>query len=132
MGVLAMDDKKIPAKELLAYRVELRGDLFRQIHRKLNALKASGFTQAKLAARLGMEQSQLSRLLRGETDIRLETLSDLARGLGCRVRPVLDPLEDALSKPKSFEIGGGRIETGVAAPANSNVPVTVGKQLSLH
>jgi transcriptional regulator with XRE-family HTH domain len=87
------DSARITEEELMAYRAELRGDLFRQIHRKLKELKSMGFTQAKMASRLGMQPSQLSRILQGKTDIRLETLADLARSLGCRVQSSLTPLQ---------------------------------------
>jgi transcriptional regulator with XRE-family HTH domain len=84
--------KPIPARELMAYRAEVKGDIFRQIHARLRHLKAAGFTQKQFAQRLGMNEGQLSRVLKGETDLRLETLSDLARGLGCRIVANLNQL----------------------------------------
>jgi transcriptional regulator with XRE-family HTH domain len=102
-----VQEKKIPEEELMAYRAELRGDLFRQIHRKLREMKAKGFTQYRMAVRLGIEPSQLSRVLRGDTDIRLETLSDLARALGCRVRSTLAPLTNETVTDGSYKIEKG-------------------------
>lgn len=84
---------KIAERELLTYRAEFRNSLFRQIHRRLRQLKEKGFKQKTMAVLLDMDEGQLSRLLRGESSLRLETLSDLARALDCRVRPVLSPLE---------------------------------------
>ena len=86
-------ERPFPERELLAYRAEFRNNLFRQIHRRLRQLKVSGFTQKRIAIRLGLDPGQLSKVLRGETDIRLETLADLARALGCRIRTTLSPVE---------------------------------------
>ena len=93
----------IPEKELLAYRAEIKGEIFRQIHKKLAELKARGLTQKKLAHRLGMQESQLSRCLKGENDLRLETLSDLARALDCRIRATLSPIDAASAGVHSRE-----------------------------
>jgi hypothetical protein len=88
---------KIATRELLAYRAELKGQIFRQIHKRLALLKSQGLTQKALAERLGMNEGQLSRCLKGLHDLRLETLSDLARALGCRIRATLAPLDHASS-----------------------------------
>ena len=87
--------RKISNREFLAYRAEVRGQIFRQIHKRLALLKSRGLTQRSLAARLGIDEGQLSRCLRGENDLRLETLSDLARALGCRIDATLTPLDRA-------------------------------------
>lgn len=84
----------IAEREFLAYRADVKGALFRNIRQRFAKLKEGGFTQKDYAAKLGMNEGQLSRLLRGDTDIRLETLSDMALGLGCRIDVTLTPLED--------------------------------------
>ncbi len=73
---------QIPKRELLAYQADVKGSIFRQIRQ---FIKQHGITQKTLAHRIGMNEGQLSRRLRGDYDLRLETLSDLARGLGCRI-----------------------------------------------
>lgn len=87
-------NEPISNRELLAYRAELRNELFRQIHKRLALLKEKGFTQKQMAKLLSMNEGQLSRVLRGDADLRLETLSDLARALGCRIRANLVPLNE--------------------------------------
>lgn len=84
----------IAERELLAYRAEFRNSIFRQIHKRLREAKERGFTQKQMAASLAMNEGQLSRLLRGDSDLRLETLSDLARALDCRIRAELTDLSD--------------------------------------
>lgn len=88
-----MSDQPISNREFLAYRAEFRNSLFRQIHRRLRKLREKGFTQKRMAKRLGMDEGQLSRCLRGENDLRLETLADLARALDCRISTSLVPLQ---------------------------------------
>jgi transcriptional regulator with XRE-family HTH domain len=84
----------IPKRELLAYQADVKGSIFRQIRERFSHLKEGGFTQKEFAARIGMNEGQLSRRLRGDFDLRLETLSDLARGLDCRIDVELAPLLD--------------------------------------
>ena len=43
-----------------------------------------------------MDEGQLSRRLRGDYDLKLETLSDLARGLECRIDVKLIPLNEVV------------------------------------
>ena len=83
MGELASMVAKIPERELLAYQAKLRSDIFRMIRERLNGLKSEGFTQAIMAKQLDIDEGQLSRLLKGDVNLTLETLSDLARGVGC-------------------------------------------------
>lgn len=84
----------ISKRELLAYRADVKGSIFRQIRERFAHLKQTGGTQKDLAIKIGMNEGQLSRRLRGDSDLRLETLSDLARGLGCRIDVKLAPLSN--------------------------------------
>lgn len=104
-----MPSNEISERELRAYRAELRVGIFRQVHARLNTMKAQGLTQEEVAARIGMQPSQLSRLLKGENDLQLETLSDLARALDCRIVATVVPLEP---KPRSESVYVFRISTG--------------------
>jgi transcriptional regulator with XRE-family HTH domain len=91
----------IPKRELLAYQADVKGSIFRQIRQVLARMKDQGFTQKDLATRISMDEGQLSRRLRGDYDLQLETLSDLARGLDCRIEVRLTPLINAASSQTS-------------------------------
>ncbi len=93
------EETTLPEIEFLRYRAEVKGDLFRQVHARFQEMKEKGLTQKQLAKRLGMNEGQLSKCLKGQRDFRLETLSDLARALGCRIRPTLEPLQKG--KPRT-------------------------------
>lgn len=83
----------IPTEELLAYRADLEGSIFRQIRHQIAILRESGsLTQRELATRIGMDQGHLSRILRGERVLKLSALSDLARGIGYRIDVTLTPI----------------------------------------
>ena len=87
----------VPKRELLAYRADIKGSIFRQIRQLFNRAKGQeGFTQKHLAKRIDMDEGQLSRRLRGDYDLKLETLSDLARGLECRIDVILTPLDEVV------------------------------------
>ena len=87
---------RIPERELAAYRAEVKGEIFRDIRHVLHEKKQAGFTQKQLAQRLGIDEGLLSRRLKGENDLQLETLADLARGLDCK----LEVQVVSLSHPK--------------------------------
>jgi transcriptional regulator with XRE-family HTH domain len=88
--------KPISKRELLAYQADVKGSIFRQIREMLARLKDHGFTQKELATKIGMDAGQLSRRLRGDYDLKLETLSDLARGLDCRIDVKLTSINQAV------------------------------------
>jgi transcriptional regulator with XRE-family HTH domain len=95
--------KPILKRELLAYRADVKGSIFRQIREMYARLKAGGFTQKAYAAKINMDEGQLSRRLRGDYDLKLETLSDLARGLDCRIAVTLIPLAQATAEQRADE-----------------------------
>ena len=82
----------IPERELAVYRAEVKGEIFRDIRHLLYEKKQDGFTQKQLAQRLGIDEGLLSRRLKGENDLQLETLCDLARGLDCKLEVQVVPL----------------------------------------
>lgn len=89
-----LDTKTIRKRELLDYSADVKAALFRQIWKRFAYLeKTFQFSQVHLAKRLNVGKAVISRRLRGENDMRLETLSDLARGLNCRIDVVLTPFE---------------------------------------
>ncbi|HEV7601763.1 MAG TPA: helix-turn-helix transcriptional regulator [Bradyrhizobium sp.] len=89
--------KPISKRELLAYQADVKGSIFRQIREVLARFKERGFTQKELADKIGMDPGQLSRRLRGDYDLQLETLSDLARGLDCRIDVKLTSINQVLN-----------------------------------
>jgi transcriptional regulator with XRE-family HTH domain len=89
--------KPISKRELLAYQADIKGSIFRQIREMLARRKDQGFTQKELATKIGMDAGQLSRRLRGDYDLKLETLSDLARGLDCRIDVKLTPINQMVN-----------------------------------
>ena len=131
----------IPKRELLAYRADFKLRAFRQIRKMFNLLKGrEGFTQKDLAIALGIDEGLLSRRLSGKNDMRMETFSDLARALECKIEVELVHISEierraALERermntvPKIVFYGGGRISgepVGQLAQSNSVVvPVQV-------
>lgn len=105
MELMNIPTTVISKRELLAYRADVKGSIFRQIRQIFNRAKEQGFTQKHLAARIDMDAGQLSRRLRGDYDLKLETLSDLARGLECRIDVKLIPLADVAASTKASPIG---------------------------
>jgi transcriptional regulator with XRE-family HTH domain len=107
MGEFAMTQfptSALSERELLSYQADVRGQIFRQIHRVFLNLKQQGFTQRKFAKRLRMHPSQLSRIMKGDSDLRLETLSDLARALECRIEVRIIPIDvDALREQEESQ-----------------------------
>jgi transcriptional regulator with XRE-family HTH domain len=93
----AVSVKPISKRELLAYQADVKGSIFRQIREVLTRFKERGFTQKELADKIGMDPGQLSRRLRGDYDLQLETLSDLARGLDCRIDVKLTSINQVLN-----------------------------------
>lgn len=89
----------ISKREFLAYSSEVKFEILRQIRLRVEDLtKSGGFDQVILAKRLGVNKSIVSRRLRGENDMGIETLSDLARGLDCRIDVKITPLDNIVTR----------------------------------
>ena len=115
--------KPISERELLEYQADVKGSIFRQIRQMLAFLREAGFSQKDLAIKIGMNEGQLSRRLRGDYDLRLETLSDLARGLDCRIEVNLEPISGfPLSVSQTKELADRRepIEATILSKQKSN------------
>ena len=78
-------DEMIPKRELWEYRAELKGQLFRALREMLSSLKRSGVNQATIVRRLQADPGRISKRLSGKENMTLETISDLARAMECRV-----------------------------------------------
>lgn len=58
----------------------------REIGRRIRAAReAGGVSQEKLATKIGMTRSNYARIERGATNVTIETLVRIARGLGLEV-----------------------------------------------
>ena len=79
-----------------------------------DARKSQGLSQVELGKRLGVTQSQITRIERGASDIRLSTLVETAHALGLEPvlipKPLLPAVRHLLAKQK------GGIEPTLTAP----------------
>lgn len=78
-------DEMITKRELWEYRAELKGQLFRALREMLSSLQSSGVNQATIARRLNADPARVSKRLSGKENMTLETISDLARAMECRI-----------------------------------------------
>lgn len=74
---------------------------FLKIRKAVDDAKDQGLAQKDIAARIGMNEAQLSRLLTGESNVTLKTMHKLARAVDCRIEVELTELS-ALRKPNSL------------------------------
>ncbi len=76
----------------------LRARFVMHVHRELLSAfyirEAEGMTRAQLAENLGIDKSVISRRLNGTSNMTLEVISDLARGMGFRPEMQLLPYEE--------------------------------------
>lgn len=121
-----IDVTPIPKRELRAYSEEVKFELYRQLRKRFHELKTRGFDQQHLAKRLGVNKSLVSRRLRGENDMGIETLSDLARGLECRIDVRLLPFDQI---PATRWHGGQPLKyvaPAAASESNAKAPQVIG------
>ena len=116
--------KPISKRELLAYRADIKGSIFRQIRHVFAQLKEAGFTQKDLATKIDMDEGQLSRRLRGDYDLQLETFSDLARGLDCRIDVRLTPLREAVQYSQEIKPSTNRAQDNLPTRKLDPSPAT--------
>lgn len=83
-------------EEKEAYRLRFKHSLFRQIRALFKRRKEQGLTQKGIALRLGIDEALVSKRLRGEANLTLASLCDLARAMDARLEPVVRPLEDVM------------------------------------
>jgi transcriptional regulator with XRE-family HTH domain len=58
-------------------------------------MKKTGMTRKALAERLGCSPANITQLFRRENNLTAETMVDLALGVGCRLRSLLDSVDAA-------------------------------------
>ena len=76
------NEKRILDEELEVFRAALKRKLHSQIYRIfLKLKKTTGLTQKDIAERLNIDQALVSKRLRGDANITLDTISDLARAM---------------------------------------------------
>ena len=81
---------RIPEQDL----AELWFGFKQQVLDKLQAaFRASKLKQEDIALRLGKDPATISRCLRGQRDMNLRTMHDLARGMNCRLQIEVTPLD---------------------------------------
>lgn len=102
----------IPGCELLTYRAELKGEMFRALRKHFNEGEIG---YGVVAERLGIQQWRVERMLKGEQNLRLDQLCDLARALDARFHVRLDTfaaIRDHNSQSAAVEPsqkGGGNV-----------------------
>jgi transcriptional regulator with XRE-family HTH domain len=78
---------------------ESKPEIARKFARTLRAARSrAGLTQEELATRLGSTQSYISRVERGQSNLRFSRLADIANALGCTVSITLRRASAAPSK----------------------------------
>lgn len=82
-------------EDKLFYRARLTGKLWKSVRRLfLKREKEQGLTQKELARRLGADPGRVSKLLRGDANVTVNTLCDMARAMDARVEVEVRPLEE--------------------------------------
>lgn len=59
------------------------------------AIEASGLTRSEVAERLGTSKAHITQALRGERNLTLKSIADIAWATGFRMYTVREPLRDA-------------------------------------
>ena len=95
---------------LWRYWIARRREAFRAQATTLAEARArAGLTQAQVALRLGISQSDVSKLER-RGDVRLSTLRAYARAIGARLRVAIEGPED--ESPRPLILSGRRADPG--------------------
>lgn len=100
-------------EELEAYRARVKFGIFRGLRaffrRRQNE---AGLTQKEVARLLGTDEALISKRLKGEANLTLDTLCDLARSMGARLDVKVTPLQEvtplhsgAMDKQSYFVLG---------------------------
>jgi DNA-binding XRE family transcriptional regulator len=106
---LTSEATPIPPADLSEY-------FYDALHGALNSLrvvfhrlhKEDGLTQDMIATRISAPKSVVSRVFRGRTNPTLKTLNAIARGMGCRLQIIFEPLKDLRPPNHHFVLGSGK------------------------
>lgn len=78
--------RRLTQKAAMEATAKLRAKVLRDIKKRLYFLM-HGYAVTFIAFRLTMPPDKVEAILKGETDLTLEQLSDLALAVGCRLEP---------------------------------------------
>jgi len=92
----------------------------------LERMELTGTTRTELADRLGVKPPRVTRILQGNDNFTLRTVSQVAEALGCRLVFALEPC-DASTPPSPASRG-----TSTALPVARNAPETEGRRGEQH
>lgn len=94
--------QKYTDESYVGYAMDLRFDVLDFIRK---ALKEKDMTQKTLAKKLFMKESQLTRILRAEANMTLETVARIYHAFGCKVtiREKYD-IPEAIGMGQSYEL----------------------------
>ena len=70
-------------------------------------METKGISQAELAARIGVSPPYISKVLRGNVNFTLATMTKLAFALGAGVRIHLEPMEDLARDGAAHDVAAG-------------------------
>src|SRR5689334_1840996 len=122
--------KRIPAELLLMWAAEVSQAAQFEMRRAFaKEAKESGITQDEIAERLGVDKSLISRRMRGRSNPTLETLSDMARAMDCRVSLLFEHLRDLHKANYQFQYSEIRGESMTAAPTQAIAPANVSETI---
>lgn len=99
-------------KEKVAFRKENKAWLKKSTRialRILEALEEKGLNQTDLAKKLGVSRQQVSKLVKGQNDFKLSTISQLEKALGIQLQAILAEGELVMSEEMVQE----RVNQGV-------------------
>lgn len=98
---LAAENPASGWKEKVAFRKENKTWLKKSTHislRILDALEDKGWNQTDLANALDVSRQQVSKLLKGENDFKLSTITKLEEVLGIQLQVILEDNEKVVKK----------------------------------
>jgi transcriptional regulator with XRE-family HTH domain len=120
------------SRQLAAAR--LRHEVLKLVHR---AQRASGLNQVQLAKRLGVRKSAVNQVLRGDGNLRINTLAEYLHATGFEMTvelvPAGQPREQVLLR-RALYASGPRIKYDIAgsAAAGSHLAVVLTGAITLH
>lgn len=95
MTSATMNRKQLTESEKATYRARLRTALFNELRAIFRRRKKEeGIKQKDIAARLNVDPGIVSRRLKGEENVSLDWVSDIARAMDARVEVNIRPLAD--------------------------------------
>ena len=85
--------ERIPEDVLAEHWFDIRHAAYEELLQAFHEAQKTGLRQDDIATRLGRDKGFISRCLRGEGNITLRTMSNIARAMDCRLDVRLTPLD---------------------------------------